>query len=206
MRRPPIVSWRSLFLLDCNPVVRWLTISDALAMSSIGLLAPIFALFIDGYIDGGNAAVAGMAATIFLFTRSLGQIPAASIIDRIKGEWDDFWFLFFGTLAASFMPIAYIFVSTPLQLYVLQFVYGILSAFTFPSWCAIFTRHIDKNKEGVEWGIYQTLIDLTSAGAAVVGGLLAEQYGFTIVFYAVALLGILGSLLLLFIRPYLNLR
>lgn len=206
MHKVFVSNWRHLFLLDCNPVIRWLTVSDAFLFSSVGLLAPIFALFIDGYIVGGSTVVAGMAATIFLFTRSIAQIPAASIIDRIRGERDDFWFLVIGTFVSALIPLAYIFISTPSELYLLEFVYGLANAFTFPSWCALFTRHIDKNREGVEWGVYQTLIDLSSAGAAVFGGVIAEQFGFKWVFILVSFLGILGSLLLLSIRRHIRVR
>ncbi len=206
MHRVLVSNWRNLFLLNCNPVIRWLTVSDIFLFSSAGLLAPIFALFIDGYIVGGDTVVAGMAATIFLFTRSIAQIPAASIIDRIRGEKDDFWFLVIGTFVSAIIPLAYIFISTPSELYILQFVYGLANAFTFPSWCALFTRHIDKNREGVEWGVYQTLIDLSGAGAAVFGGVIAEQFGFEWVFILVSFLGILGSIMLLSIRKQMKAR
>ena len=196
------VPFRDYFLLDINPVIRFLILSDIIWILGTGLLGPIFALFIVEFIEGGNAAVAGVAATIYLTTKSIFQMPIASFIDRIRGEKDDFWMMFCGSLGMVLMPTLYLFTHTPLQLYAVQFLYGIVGACTFPAFMAIFTRHIDKTKEGTEWGLYFALTDLSSATAASVGGILASTVGFHWVIGAVVGLGCLGVLILLPIRPY----
>ena len=70
------------FLKDINPVVRFLIISDTVLIGAAGLLGPIFALFIEDFIVGGNAAVAGIAAGVYLFSRSILQIPIAHFLDK----------------------------------------------------------------------------------------------------------------------------
>lgn len=80
------LNFRDYFLKDVNPVIRFLIISDTVIMGAAGLLGPIFAIFVEDYIVGGNEAVAGIAAAIYLFTKSLMQIPVAHMIDRIKRE------------------------------------------------------------------------------------------------------------------------
>ena len=82
------------FLKDINPVIRFLIISDTVIIGATGLLGPIFALFIANFIEGGNESVAGIAAGVYLFSRSILQIPIAHLMDRIRGEKDDFWFMF----------------------------------------------------------------------------------------------------------------
>lgn len=121
--------------------------------SGAGLLGPIFALFIDGFIVGGRPTVAGIAATIYLITKSVLQIPTSILIDRIVGETDDYWVLLVGTFGLALFSLAYLFVHTPLQLYLVQGLFGVMAAANFRSYMAIFTRHIDKNKEGLEWGM-----------------------------------------------------
>ena len=69
---------------------------------------------------------------------------------------------------------------------------------------AIFTRHIDKTKEGTEWGIYFTLTDLISAAFAAVGGYIAVSEGFPTLIISVVILSIIGALLLLPIKPYIK--
>ncbi|PIR89513.1 MAG: hypothetical protein COU07_01265 [Candidatus Harrisonbacteria bacterium CG10_big_fil_rev_8_21_14_0_10_40_38] len=198
------LKFKHYFLQDINPVVRFLIISDTVLTGAAGLLGPIFAIFIQDFISGGNAAVAGIAAGIYLFTKSILQIPIAHLIDKIRGEKDDFWFMFVFTVAIAFVPLLYLIINIPFQLYLVQFVFGFFTAFTFPTYMAIFTRHIDRKKEGTEWGVYFTLTDLTSAGFAALGGYIATVQGFPTLIIAVVIMSFLGSLLLWPIRPYLK--
>lgn len=198
--------FKHYFLRDINPVIRFLIVSDTVLVGAAGLLGPIFALFIEDFIIGGNEAVAGIAAGIYLFSRSILQIPIAHFLDKIRGEKDDFWVMFIFSVLSAAVPLFYLVITTPIQLYVVQFVLGFFTAFTYPSYMAIFTRHIDKEKEGTEWGIYFTLTDLTSAALAVVGGYLAVSAGFPALIVVVVLLSLFGSLLLLPIKPYIRLK
>ncbi|KKW32652.1 MAG: hypothetical protein UY76_C0021G0023 [Candidatus Uhrbacteria bacterium GW2011_GWA2_52_8d] len=191
---------RSYFLLHVNMVIRFLIISDVIWVGAMGLLGPIFALYIVEFIDGGNALVAGVAAAIYLVTKSLLQIPAAAIIDKIRGEKDDFWILFMGSILGASIPLFYLFIHTPLHLYIVQFFYGAVIAFTFPSYMAIFTRHIDKTREGMDWGIYFTLTDLSAAATASIGGVLATTLGYDVLIVAVVIVSLLGVSMLYAIR------
>jgi len=193
------------FLNDINPVIRFLIISDTVLVGAAGLLGPIFALFIEGFIVGGNEMVAGLAAGIYLFTKSILQIPIAHFIDRVRGEKDDFWLMFICTIMIALIPLFYLVIHTPLQLYLIQFMLGLFTAFTFPTYMAIFTRHIDKEKEGTEWGVYFTLTDLTSAAMATIGGFLATTYGFPTLIVAVVVVSVIGSLMLWPIKSYIRL-
>lgn len=192
------------FLQDINPVIRFLIISDTILVGAAGLLGPIFALFIEDFIQGGDAAVAGLAAGIYLFTKSVLQIPIAHFIDKIRGEKDDFWLMFIFTILIAFIPLLYLVIDTPLQLYIVQFILGIFTAFTFPTYMALFTRHIDKEKEGTEWGIYFTLTDLTSALLAVAGGYIATTQGFPVLIVAIVVISFIGAMLLWPIKSYIR--
>lgn len=194
------------FLQDINPVIRFLIISDTVVIGATALLGPIFALFIADFIQGGNEAVAGLAAGIYLLTKSIFQIPIAHFIDRVRGERDDFWLMFIFSMLFSLVPLLYLIIHTPAQLFLIQFLLGIFAAFTFPTYMAIFTRHVDHSKEGTEWGVYFTLTDLTSAGFAALGGFIASTSGFQSLIITVVVLHFLGSLLLFPIKPYIKKR
>jgi len=195
---------REYFPKDINPIIRLLIISDTVFVGAVGLLGPVFALFIEDFIKGGNAAVAGLAAGIYLFTKSIFQIPIAHYIDKTLGERDDFWFMFIFTVFIAFIPLLYLVITTPLQLYIVQFILGLFTAFTFPTYMAIFTRHIDKEKEGTEWGIYFTLTDLTSAAFAAIGGYIATVQGFPTLIITVVIISFIGAMLLWPIKPYIK--
>ena len=195
-----------LFLNDINPVIRFLIISDVVIIGAGGLLGPIFAIFVEDFVVGGNEVVVGIAAAIYLSTKSVLQIPTAHMIDRIKGERDDFWLMFIFSILSALIPLFYLIVRTPFELYAVQFLLGLFTSITFPTYMAIFTRHIDKHKEATEWGVYFTIIDITSAVLAALGGFVAGYFGFQVLICMVVFLSVVGSLLLWPIKPYLRFK
>lgn len=197
---------RNYFLLNINLILRFLILSDVVIVGATGLFGPVFAIFILDFIEGGNAAVAGIAAALYLVSRSVLQIPIATFIDKIRGEKDDFLFLFLGSILSGLTPLLYLVINTPIELYLLQILYGVFVALRYPSYMAIFTRHIDKHKEGSAWGIYFTMTDIGGALAASIGGYLASTVGFPFLILCVVVVNIFGALILLPIRPYLNLK
>jgi MFS family permease len=165
---------------------------DILFFSAFGLIGPIFAVFITKQIDGATVATVGFAATLNLLFRAILQMPIARYIDRHKGEKDDFFLMVAGSLLVSVVPFFYIFIKTPLHLYVVQAIYGIGGALSNPGWYAIFTRHIDKSKEGTEWSLENVSVALAAAGAAAMGGMVADYFGFKTLFILVGILALIG--------------
>lgn len=192
--------FKRIIKLDVNRVVSFLTISDFFILSGWGLVSPIFAVFVTGQVKGAGVEVVGLASTIYLLLKSGLQVPLANIIDKIRGEHDDFLVMMVGTVIMSIVPLLYIVVRSVPQLFLVQAIYGISGALCYPAWMALFTRHIDKGKEGWEWSLYYTTIDLSGAAAAAVGGYLAKNLGFNWLFVLVSVFGFAGCLMLLKIR------
>ena len=191
---------RNFFSLsEISPIVRLLIISDFFMMGGFGLVTPIFALFITDFISGATVETVGIAMTIYLVTRSLGQMPFGIIIDKIRGQKDDALILIVSSFGFVLVALSYLMIDTVLQLYLVQFIYGLISAASFPTWYALFTRAVDPGKEGLEWSAYQTIIDLSGAMTAAIGGFVAAQYGFEMVFILMAVLNGLGAFALLWV-------
>jgi len=163
--------------------------------SAYGLINPIFAIFITDQIAGATIATVGFAATINLLVRAALQMPVARYVDRHKGEKDDFKFMVAGSTLISIVPFAYFFITTPLHLYLAQAVLGIGGALANPGWYAIFTRHIDKNKEGTEWTLENIGVGLAAAGTAAVGGIFVQHFGFHNLFLVVGVISLLGLII-----------
>jgi len=139
-------------------------------------------------------AVVGAASAIYLISKALIQLIIAWRIDKIKGERDDFYWLIFGSLLFSLVPFLYLLCRLSWHLYLIQLIYGIGAALTYPSWCSIFTKHIDHNREAFEWSLYATLTGIGAALAAYLGGIIAENFGFFVLFYIVGIISLLGSI------------
>lgn len=187
-----------------NRIIRILTFSDLLILFGFGLISPVFAVFITGQIIGGTLAVAGTASAIYLFSKSLIQLVIARRIDKIDGERDDFYWLLLGSFLVSLAPFLYLLCQLPWHLYLIQLIYGIGAALAYPGWCSIFTRHIDNGREAFAWSLYATLTGIGAALAAYLGGIIADKYGFFILFYVVGILSILGSVSLIVLHKSLS--
>lgn len=176
-----------------NNVIKLLTYSDLLIFSAWGLIMPILSIFMITEIEGGTVAVAGLAATIYLITRSIVQLPIAKMIDDKRGEFDDYRIMVLGTLLIAL--VAFLMANARLvwHIYSIQALYGIAIAMVSPPWNAIFTRHIDKNREGYEWSLYTSLISLGSGLTAGLGGFLAQSVGYKTVFIIIGFSTLIGA-------------
>lgn len=180
-------------------VIRFLILSDFFVFSATGLLSPIFAVFVTNQIIGGDLKVVGISSTIYLVFRAFFQLGFAKWIDKKPSEKYDFALFIVGAFVVSLTPLGYIFAKLPIHVYVLEALNGLGFSMTLPAWYAIFTRHIDKGKEGFEWSTSDTTIALGQAVAATIGGLLADKYGFNLVFIFTAVLSMMGAVFFIFI-------
>ena len=182
-----------------NKVIKILIWSDFFLFSGWGLIMPIFAIFIVGKIQGGDAQVAGVAIGIYWILKSLLQVPIGRYLDKNHGEKDDYYFMISGMFLASFVPFGFIFASLPWHIYALQAIHAIAMAMAIPPWGGIFIRHIDKGKEAMTWGMESSSIGIGVGIAGIIGGIIAKTFGFTPLFIGVGVLGMVSVCLLLLI-------
>ncbi|MBI5254488.1 MFS transporter [Candidatus Falkowbacteria bacterium] len=165
-----------------------------------GLIAPVMAIFIVGNINGGNAEVAGIATGVYWITKSILQVPIGRWLDKNHGEKDDFWCLVLGTLIGSIAPIGMFYATLPWHLYFWEFFTAITMAMVVPAWGGIFIRHIRKGQEGFWFGLDSAAIGIGAGVAGILGGIIAETFGFAYLFWGVAFLQIASGLLLFCIK------
>lgn len=190
---------RSIRHYNVNIVIKILIISDFLIWSSNQLLAPIFAIFITGKING-SIEVIGIASAIYLIIKSLFEIPVGAYIDKSVSEKDDLYTAIIGTIVTAIAYFLFTAVTQVWQLYVLQAIMGIGAACAFPGWYSIFTHHVDKGKAGFEWSLYDVVLGFGMAGSAALGGFIANEFGFDTLFFLVGIFTLLGAILLLIIK------
>ena len=176
-----------------NHVVKTLVVSDFFINSGFAVFGPVFAVFVTKQITGGSLEVIGFAAAIFQIFKSGLQIPIARYLDKNHGEYDDYYSMIFGTSLIAIVPFLYLFASQAIHIYLIQALYGIGAAFAIPPWYAIFTRHVDKMRENVEWSMDSIAIGIGGATMAATGGILAQKFGFQTVFILGGLFAISGA-------------
>jgi len=183
-----------------NRVISTLITSAFFMQAGWGLIGPIFVIFITDQIEGGTLAAIGFIAATYWVAKSIVQPFIANYLDVKKGEKDDFNFLIVGMVLANLIPLIYIFVTDVWQVFLLEGLRGICMACVVPTWSGIFTRHIDKGKEALEWGLESTSIGIGAGIAAALGGTAAAFLGFKIVFICAAVLTIVSAFLLVLVR------
>ncbi len=181
-------------------MIRHLVISDFVLNFAFGLLAPIFAVFVLKNIEGGSIRVIGLATTFYWISRTLTTVPLSRFMDRTDGERDEFYFVIVGTFIMSSLPLFYLVASLPWHIYLIQFILGIANSLAVPGWRILFTDHIDRGKTGFEWSLEDIAIGLSVGISAYLGSVLADKFGFKIVFIILAILGYISTLILSMLR------
>jgi len=187
-----------------NKIVFFLIKADFLFFSGLGLVSPVFAVFLTDKLKDGNVEVAGFAVAIYWIVRSVFEIPVAKFLDKHRGERDDLIFLVGGYFIVALVHFGYTQATLSWHIYILEFIYGVAMAFAAPGWSAIFTRHIDKGKEGLEWGIEHVAYSAGIGIAGIISGIVVTKYGFNTLFIIAGIVAVVGALIPLFIYKDVN--
>lgn len=67
-----------------------------------------------------------------------------------------------------------------------------------PSWRVIFTKNLDRDKVGFEWSLDDVGIGIATSISAYLGSLIAQEFGFKVLFVCMFLIGLTSFLTLLF--------
>ncbi|OGL64752.1 hypothetical protein A3B21_02500 [Candidatus Uhrbacteria bacterium RIFCSPLOWO2_01_FULL_47_24] len=175
-----------------NPIIKILILADFFIFSGLGLINPIFAVFIKDSLVGGSLSTVGIATAVYLIVKAVLQIPISQFTDREQASVREFWTLIFGYLIIAATPFLYLMIHTVLGLYAVQAFYGLGAALAFPGFMAIFTKFADHKRAGFSWSFYSTVTLLSAAAAASIGGFVGEQYGFRMLLLGVGTLTFLG--------------
>lgn len=183
-----------------NKIIKVLILSDLVLLFGWGLISPILAIFITQQIKGGDVKLAGIAIGIYWLSKSIIQIPIARYLDKRKGEKDDYYFMIFGIILTSLVPLGYIFATLPWHIYLLQLIHSFGMGMNIPAWGGIFIRHTDKGKEALSWGLESSSIGIGAGIAGILGGIVAKSFGFTPLFIGVFILGMISAFLCFLIK------
>lgn len=176
-----------------NHAIRTLITSDFLINSGFSIFQPVFAVFVTKQISNGSVEVVGFAVAIAQIVKSLLQIPVARYLDRNHGEYDDYYAMVIGSAIVACTPFMYLFAHEAAHIYIIQAFFGIGTALAVPPWYAIFTRHIDRMQENIEWSMESVAIGLSGAGAAALSGIVVTTFGFNAAFIVGGIFAMAGA-------------
>jgi predicted MFS family arabinose efflux permease len=169
-----------------------LLISSFFAHFALGLLGPIYAIFVQGI--GGDLLDAGIAYAIFsifagIFVILLGT--SKFFAKHIRHM------VVIGYALLSLSCLGYIFVQNHIQLFIVQTVLGIASGILEPSWDSLFSENMNAKNASKNWALWSGGASIMIGISAVVGSLIASKLSFQIMFivmFIVSLVAMINSI------------
>jgi MFS family permease len=168
-----------------NRTMKLLLLSDIFVLTGFGLIQPILAIYIN---DGG------VTGALFLFTKSMVQLPFGHYVDHQPGKTR--W-LILGTLLMAFVPVIYVTAQSIYHIYLAEIIYGLGSGLAYPTWLGLWSTNLNKGQESFQWSVYSTSTGLGTAATGAAGAAVASLAGFSTTFFLAGFLCFLGCIALL---------
>ena len=162
---------------------------------SAGLFGPIYAIFVEQI--GGDLLTAGGAYAGFSI--------ALGVLVYFLGKWEDkikhqenlvIWGRFLTLIATG----GYLLIKAPWHLFIVQITLGIAQALTTPAFDSLYSKNLQKGKFASQWGSWEALTSVTIGIAAILGGLIAEEFGFKTLFVIMTLIALIALIISLLLR------
>lgn len=168
--------------------LRILLFADVWATLAVGMIGPIYAIFVQEI--GGDVLDASWAYFAFMITSGVVMYLISHWEDHVKHKER---LVLLGYGLSSLGLFSYIFVESQWHLIVTQCILGLAEAVLVPSYDALYSRSLTKNAEASEWGDWEAMRYLVTAVAALAGGYIADAFGFRILFivmFAISLISL----------------
>ena len=175
-----------------NGPLRILLVVSGFFTFSFGMLAPIYALFVESI--GEDITVAANSWAVFSLVAGLLTFVAGKWENGIKEtELGIAWSQFI----LGFAYVLYYLADGVLMLYLAQVCLGAGMAFFWPAFHSTYGKHTTRTDSAWQWSLYDGLAYLLPAVAAVVGGMVVKAYGFEVMFILMAILSFTCGLFVL---------
>jgi MFS family permease len=169
--------------------------SNALFALAAGMFGPIYAVFVEQI--GGDLLTAGGAYAAY-------SIVAGILIFFIS-RWEDHVrhqekLVVAGFALSCLGFLGYLLIQTSIDLFIVQIILGLGQAINIPAYDGLYSKHLDKGKFASEWGLWESSNYIVVAVAALIGGYLANIFGFRFIFlimFVISLIGLAVAVMLL---------
>jgi MFS family permease len=188
-----------------NRAIRILLLFLFVINTAAALWTPLFSVYVLKNVAGITMALYGLTGALYSVVKATLQIPIAKHLDMRAGERDDFIVIFIGICLASVCSFALLFMHSIWQLGIVQALWGVADACTLAAYFAIFSHHIDSSSAAFEWSLYNVGgATIAIALGGIVGGYMADAFGFQCIFFVAGIMNVLALLLLAMLYPYLK--
>ena len=176
-----------------HKILKILITSSMFYNFTAGMIGPIYAIFAQKI--GGDIFVASSAIAVYTFVIGVLILIFGRIEDRLDKKK-----VFIVGRAINVVGIAgYLFVSSPMDLFLVQGILGVAIAMMNPTFEALYSRGLRKGHEAFEWSVWEGSINIMLSVAAITGGFVAAVFGFQTLFIMMTVTAVMGFLSATFI-------
>jgi len=159
-----------------------------------GFFTPIYAIFVEDI--GGDILTAGSAYAVYSIVSGVLIYLIGLWEDKVKHQEK----LLVAGRGISVLGFAgYLFINSPMDLFIVQILLGIGSAVGTPAFDSLYSSALDKGKYASEWGTWEAMYGIVSGIGAIVGSYIAMFYGFVTLFYVMFFISALSFIATLFL-------
>lgn len=141
-----------------------------------GIFGPIYILL---YQKVGDFSATSISFGIFSLTIAVLEAPFGYLSDKYGKKP----FIVFGGILTSIVSLLYLFVSTPLQLYILEVLAGIATSMQAPVLKSLISETAPKKKRGKIFGLFDSSVNFTYGLASIISGLIFGIFGLEFIFF-----------------------
>lgn len=170
------------------------TISNVIYQFASGLIGPFYVVYIQKI--GGTIENLGISFAILMICQSLFSYWGGKYSDKLGRKP----ILIFTGYVASLLFIVYTLIHSVVQLYVLQAIFGIFDAINITVSTAVLGDITQRSKRGIQIGKYRAIMGIVGGLALIAGGFVIGKFGFEIIFYVFAFLGVVATTILFLLK------
>lgn len=154
-----------------------------------GMLGPLFAIFTEKI--GGDILDVSWAWATYLILAGILYILVGKITDTYDNKEK---IMVLGYALNALCTFAYLLVSTPWHLFLVQAGLGIAVALATPTWNALYAKNEDRKQAGFEWGLAGGMAEIITGIAMIIGGYIVSYGSFTLLFTVMGITQIIATI------------
>ncbi|MCA9381473.1 MFS transporter [Candidatus Dojkabacteria bacterium] len=169
-----MIKFKTIPFPKVNKVIVYLTTSDVFNWALMAVMNGFVGLYLATKLETDVIRIVGIGYGILSLSQGLVQIPTGYFIDRTKSDRDDIFMLLFGDILMGAPFLLYPTITSEYHFFMLQFIIGFGAGINLVSWRKMFAKNLDKDKEGMEYGMYETIMAFCIAFFSLVAGIIAN--------------------------------
>lgn len=171
-------------------VIKILLWADGWCVFALGMLGPIYAIFVQKI--GGDILDASWAYFAFMISQGVALFFLGRIEDKtIHREW----YVTGGYVLIAISSLGYLFVENQLTLVVVQIIAGLGGAVLSPAFDSLYGDSVDKKRKASEWGYWEGMGFIVTALGALLGGYVVNLWGFETLFVAMFIASVVSVII-----------